>query len=128
MLEREILNRAFSPFFFEAPEPEFPLLNVSSGENEILIEAEVPGVDPESLDISVVGDTLTIRGERKAEVPEKSVYLRHERPEGSFYRTLSLPFRVDADQIKATSASGLLRITLPRAAEDRPKKISVKAS
>lgn len=106
---------------------EYPPLAVSADEEEVEVRALVPGVEPEKIDLSIVNDTLTIRGERRFEesVGENARYLRRERPVGAFIRTLQLPFRVDAEKIKARCVHGVLTVTLRRAEEDRPRKIAV---
>jgi HSP20 family protein len=83
-------------------------------------------VDRQSFDISVVGDAVTIRGERKAEpdVAEERYY-RRERPLGSFTRTVSLGERLDPDQTQARYTNGILRVQLGRAPEAAPKKIAI---
>jgi HSP20 family protein len=80
------------------------------------------------LEISVVGDTLTLRGVRAPEkLGEGENYHRRERGSGRFTRALQLPFRIEADEVSATLKNGVLNITLPRAQADRPRKIQVKA-
>jgi HSP20 family protein len=107
---------------------EFPPVNVWAGENDALIRAEIPGLDPSQLDISVTGNSVTLRGNSQPEQcgPGENWY-RRERAGGEFTRTLNLPFRIDANQIKATLSKGVLTVSLPRAAEDRPRKIEIKA-
>lgn len=122
------LTYPFRSFFDEWAAPEFPALNVWSSENDLQIVAEIPGVDPESLDVSIVGDTLTMRGERKPDMSDKGTILRKERLSGTFYRTLSLPYQVEADKVTARCSNGMLYLTLPRSPEERPKKITVQAS
>ncbi len=109
--------------------PSYPAMNVWSNQDGALITAEVPGVQPEHIDISVVGETLTLTGERLApEVGEDARYHRQERGYGKFSRSIELPFRVDADQVQATFNQGVLQIRLPRAEEDKPRKISVQVA
>lgn len=107
---------------------EFPALNVWTSEDSALVTAEIPGIEPEDIEILVVNDTLTLRGNRKAEVlPEGATCHRQERASGKFSRTLQLPFRIEPAQVEAAFRKGVLEITLPRAAEDKPRKISVRA-
>ncbi len=109
--------------------PSYPAMNVWSNQDGALITAEVPGVQPEHIDISVVGETLTLTGARLApEVGEDARYHRQERGYGKFSRSIELPFRVDADQVQATFNQGVLQIRLPRAEEDKPRKISVQVA
>jgi HSP20 family protein len=125
-LQRE-MNRVFSGI--EPPlNQEDPLVNAWVGEQDVVIIAELPGVDPAKVDISVVGDTLTISGSRDA-VPlkEGESYHRQERSYGRFSRSLQLPFHVEAGRVEAKYERGILRITLPRAEADKPRKIAVKS-
>jgi len=109
--------------------PSFPALNIWSNEDELIITAEVPGINPEDLDLSVVGDNLTLKGERKAEeMDENARYHRQERGYGSFSRTVQLPFPVDIDKVDANFTNGVLEITMPRAEADKPRKIAVKSA
>lgn len=105
---------------------EFPLVNVWSSESGAIVRAEVPGIAPEDVDISLVHDTLTIRGSRKAEeLKEGETRHRYERGHGQFTRSLQLPFGVEADQVEAKFSNGVLQITLPRAEAEKPRRISV---
>jgi HSP20 family protein len=105
---------------------EYPPLNLTRDDKGMTLEALCPGVDRPSLEISVVGDAVTIRGERKPE-PEASNerYYRRERPVGGFTRTLSIGERLDPDQAQATYTNGVLRVRLARAPEATPKKIPI---
>ncbi|MCB0212841.1 MAG: Hsp20/alpha crystallin family protein, partial [Anaerolineae bacterium] len=90
---------------------------------------ELPGVNPEDIDISVVGETLKLTGSRQPEeLGEGSRYHRRERGFGKFTRTFQLPFAVEADQVEAVFDKGILHISLPRAEAEKPKKITVKAA
>lgn len=95
-------------------------------DNALIIKAPLPGVKPEDIDISVVGDTLTIKGETKEEkeVKEENV-IRRERRFGSFSRSVSLPTAVDTSKASATFENGVLTLTLPVAEEAKPKAIKV---
>lgn len=104
----------------------FPALNVWE-ENEVFhVEAEVPGLNLEDLDISVKDDELTIKGERKASREEGAAYHRRERSFGQFERTHKLPASVDATKVEARLKDGVLRITLPKAEAAKARKISVR--
>jgi len=106
--------------------PDFPAMNVWTNEEHAIVTAELPGVAEEDIDVSVTGSTLTLRGERKA--AEGGEYHRQEREEGSFVRTLDLPFQVNASQVEARLARGVLHIKLPRAEEDKPRKIAIQTA
>jgi HSP20 family protein len=103
-------------------------VDVVDTQEDIVVTASVPGLKPEDLDISLTGDTLTIKGELKVEQKvEEANYVRRERRYGSFQRTLSLPTMVQADKAKAEFENGVLTLTLPKAEEVKPKTIKVKA-
>jgi HSP20 family protein len=109
--------------------PSFPAMNVWSNEEGVVITAELPGVNSGDIDISVVGDTLTLTGSRQPEkLDENSKYHRRERGYGKFTRTFQLPFAVEADKVEALFEKGILHISLPRAEAEKPKKITVKAA
>ncbi|MGB9673280.1 MAG: Hsp20/alpha crystallin family protein [Anaerolineales bacterium] len=126
-LQRE-MNRLFNnvyPTRFESA-PSFPAINLWVSENGLIITSEVPGIEPDNMDISVVNEMLTISGERPAEkIESEARYHRQERGCGKFARTIQLPFAVDANKVEATFRDGILQISLPRKEEDKPKKIKV---
>lgn len=130
---QEGMNRVFSDRGYDRPirrsRPTYPLLNVWSYADGIVIDAELPGVDPKDVDVSVVGDELTLRGKVNVLEPrEGETYHRRERPAGEFSRTLQLPFRADTGGVKANYKNGVLRLTVPRSEEERPKKVVVEAA
>lgn len=105
---------------------EYPLVNVWTNQQGAVVRAEVPGISPEDVDISLVHDTLTIRGSREPEaLKEGESRHRHERGYGQFTRSLQLPFGVEANQVEAKFSNGVLQITLPRAEAEKPRRISV---
>lgn len=106
-----------------------PHVNVWTNEEAAWVTAVVPGVAADSLDISVIGETLMLRGQRKpVALKDGEAYHRRERPTGAFARSVQLPFRVDAHKVVAQCKHGVLEVMLPRAAEDKPKRIAIKAS
>jgi HSP20 family protein len=108
--------------------PEAPALNVWTSDKDAVVTAEVPGLDPKDLDLSVVGDTLTLRLTlEEPALKEGESWHRQERFHGTFARTLRLPFQVDAEKVAARLVHGVLQVTLPRAEEDKPRKISIRA-
>jgi len=109
-------------------ETAYPPVNLWSGEDKLVLTAELAGVKPEDLDISVEGDVVTLRGTRNAQREETRTYHRAERSSGQFLRTVELPYRVDADKVDAKLANGVLRLTLPRTEAERPKRIEVTSS
>jgi HSP20 family protein len=119
------LNRMFGTMRFYPP-PEFPLLNLWTNPEGAVIAAEVPGVSPEDLDITIRHDTVTLRGTRPAEPTNEDVsVVRQERVTGPFARNIVLPFRVDADKASAKFERGVVTLTLPRPQEDKPHRISI---
>lgn len=128
-LQRE-MNRLFEDFDHGMkPLSGFPAMNVWMNEDGAVATAELPGVDVGDLDIRVVGQTLTLSGERKVEnLPKEAVFHRRERSKGKFSRTLDLPFMVDSEKVQATLEKGILRILLPRAEQDKPRRISIKTA
>jgi HSP20 family protein len=107
---------------------EFPAVNVWVSADNAFVTSEIPGVDPDSIEISVVGKSVTIRGARKPDMlKEGEAYHRRERWEGQFSKTLEMPFTIDSSKVEAKSARGILRISLPRAEADKPRKIAVKS-
>jgi HSP20 family protein len=105
----------------------YPAMNVWTNEDGAVVTAELPGVDPEDIDISVVNDTLTLTGTRQPKEVEGATYHRRERGQGRFTRSFQLPFRIEGEEVEASFERGVLHIHLPRAQEDKPKKITVKA-
>lgn len=106
---------------------DFPAVNIWTSEDEAVLLAELPGVDPDKLEITVKEDMVMIRGERKADpVDEGVVYVRREREAGPFARTFTLPFKLDADDVSAEYHRGVLELRLSRSAQDKPRKITVK--
>jgi len=105
-----------------------PAIEIFEKEDKYLVKAELPGMKQEDIDVSLVGDTLTIKGERKAEseVKEEDYYCC-ERSYGSFFRSIALPSNVDAKKIEASYEDGVLEVSLPKAPEVKQKKVSVAA-
>jgi len=103
-------------------------LDMYETDDAVVVKASVPGVKPEDVEVSVVGDTLTIRGEIKAdEKVENGQYLCRELARGRFARSVSLPGLVQADKAKAEFENGILTIQVPKAEEAKPKVIKVKS-
>jgi HSP20 family protein len=107
---------------------EYPPVNLTRDDKGITLEALCPGVDRPSLDISVVGDAVTIRGERKVELDAaEERYSRRERPVGTFTRTVGVGEPLDPDRTQASYSNGILRVQLARAPEAAPKKIPIQS-
>ena len=105
-----------------------PRLLVRETGEEFQVRADLPGFGPDDLQISIEQTSLVLRGERRAEAPEGYTLHRKERGTVRFAQTLTLPVRVDADKIEATLRDGVLELRLPKAAEERPRNITVKAA
>ena len=119
--------------FFSAPSTVksgwgLPMIDLYQTDDDVVVKATLPGLDPEDLDIQVIGDTLTIRGELKKESEEKEkTYHIRENQYQSFSRSVTLPTMVKADKANAEMKNGVLTLTLPKADETKPKVITVKA-
>ena len=104
----------------------FPALNISEDSAHIYVRAEIPGVAAGEVDISIEGDTLTIRGERKTcAADEKRSYHRRELECGRFSRAITLPAKIQEHRIEAKAANGIVTITLPKAEAVTPRQIKV---
>jgi HSP20 family protein len=124
------MNQLLEPFGRGGPTTtgEFPAVNIWTGEDDALLTAELPGIDPKELEITVKNNTVTIRGTRQPETAgEGRTALRKERGAGTFVRSFSLPFHLDAAKVSAQYQKGVLQVMLPRSEADKPKKISVNA-
>jgi len=111
----------------QARSAEHPSLNIWEEAEALKIEAELPGLKAEDLDLSVLGSELTIQGRVTTAPPEGQTFHRRERPAGEFRRVVRLPVDVQGDKIEATLSHGVLLITLPKAAVVKPQKIKVTA-
>ncbi|MGQ9688495.1 MAG: Hsp20/alpha crystallin family protein [Desulfobaccales bacterium] len=106
-----------------------PAVDVAETADKITVKAEIPGMEAKDIEISMVGDTLTIKGEKKVEREEKEEnYHLIERSYGSFSRAMKLPAAVDADKVEATYKNGVLTIVLPKKEEVKPKAIEIKTA
>jgi len=131
---RDAVNRLFEDSFIRPGAWPLPFdggnfsvpADVIETKDNIVVKLSAPGVQPADIDISVVGDALTIKGELKSEEQfEEGSYIRKERRFGSFQRTFSLPASVASDKAKAEFENGVLTLTLPKAEEAKPKSIKV---
>ena len=133
---RQELDELFERFF---PEPVesiggevmrawAPRVDVEDTDREIIVKADLPGVDPKDVDIAVSEGSLILRGEKKEEREEKKKnYRAVERFVGQFYREIPLPAGTDKEKITATTSKGVVTVTIPKAPQAQPKKIAVKA-
>ena len=123
-LQRE-MNRLFSNVGQKSPQ-DYPAVNIWEKDGNAVVTAELPGIDPEKMDISILGDTLTLSGEALQEtLTQGDIYIRQERGIGKFKRNIQLPFQVNAQAVEARYEKGILMVTLPRIKEDLPKKIKI---
>ncbi len=107
----------------------YPLVNIWGNNEGLSLEAEIPGADPDKLNISVEGNRITISGTREAGGKEEETsFHRRERETGSFKREFELPYDVEAEKIDASYEMGVLTVRMSRHEKDKPRKIEVKAS
>jgi HSP20 family protein len=105
-----------------------PAIDMYEKDNKYMIKTELPGMKEEDVDVSVVGDSLAIKGEKKAESEIKEEdYYRSERSYGSFFRTIALPLDADPDKIEANFEDGVLEVAIPKTEAVKPKKVRVSA-
>ena len=128
------MNRLFRESYNDAGQDESlttsrfaPAVDVYEDEHQVTLKIEVPGIDEKDIDVLLENNTLSVHGERKFEKEEKEEnYRRVERQYGSFTRTFTLPQTVDSEKVSANYDKGVLKISLPKKAEAKPKQIKVK--
>jgi HSP20 family protein len=137
MTVQDRMNRIFDDAFRGAARPGTeedwalggtwaPAVDIFEHEGNLVLKAELPGIDPKDVEVHVENNVLTLRGERKFESEVKrEQYHRVERAYGTFSRSFTLPNVVDTEKIKAEFKDGLLRVTLPQREEAKPKQISI---
>lgn len=131
---REAMNRLFDESFVRpsvgrlAPVEGGALaVDVYETYEDVVVKTALPGVDPEDVDVSITGNTLTVKGETKAEEEvEEEDYVYRERRFGTYSRSLTLPASIEADQAEAEYENGVLTLRLPKAEEAKPKTIEIK--
>lgn len=131
-LQRE-MDELFDEFFERRPARRglgesdwYPSVDVSEDENEIKVEADLPGMKQKDLDVNIDGNVLTIKGERKREKKtEEEGYYRSERSHGKFQRSFTLPTEIDVDKTKATFKNGVLTLTVPKLQKTKGKRIEI---
>jgi HSP20 family protein len=130
---REDIDSLFNDFFQRTPVEKFPkeglwfpALDIEETKETIVINAEIPGLKKEDIQLSISEGQLVLQGERRFEKEEKEkTYHRIERQYGSFKRTISLPTEVEADKTQATYKNGILNIVIPKSKKAKPKEIGI---
>ncbi|ESS71277.1 heat shock protein Hsp20 [Methyloglobulus morosus KoM1] len=107
-------------------EKSFPKVDIIDHENEIEVQAALPGVKKEDLDVTINNQAITIRTSRKEEKKEEGKYFRREITRGEYQRTLSLPDYVDSDNAKASFKDGILKVAIPKADKGKRKSVEIK--
>ncbi len=135
---RRRMDRLFEEYEPGATEPsmsflgrsmaQWPAIQMNDADQELLVTAELPGVAEGDINISIQGDMLTITGKRNIDIPKGYAVHRQERQAFEFTRSFSLPCPVQQDKINAELKNGLLLLKLPKAAEAKPRQISIKAA
>jgi HSP20 family protein len=129
---RTAVDRLFESFAGELPRRSgwesfaYPPIALSEEGDRFVVEAELPGVRMNDLEITCLESNLTLRGERKDSGDPEESYERRERPTGSFVRTIELPSDVDAGKVSAALVDGILRITVPKGERAKPRRIEIK--
>ncbi len=131
---RQEMDKLWEDFFgrgellpAEAETAWVPAIDVKETDDAVIVEAELPGMEPKDIDVSVSGDMLIIKGEKKREKEEKGEnYYRMETRYGTFSRAIRIPVPVDQDKIEAKYDKGVLKITLPKKEESKAKQIEIK--
>jgi len=130
---REKMNRMFEDVFAGRSEDKdltastwAPAVDIFETESELVMTVEVPGIDEKDIEIKIEDNTLTLKGERKFEKETKEEnYHRIERSYGSFYRAFTLPNSIDPDKIQAEHENGVLKITMAKRLELKPRKVKI---
>jgi HSP20 family protein len=132
---RDAMDRMFEEGFFRPPVPFGPWsegalpIDMYETDESVVVKTGIPGVKAEDIDVSVTGETLTIKAETKEEEKvQRENYLRHERRVGSYCRSVTLPGGLETDRAEADYTDGILTLTFPKAEEIKPKTIQVKTS
>jgi HSP20 family protein len=129
-LQREVgrLIVSLDPFQSARRLKGYPPLNVHDAGDRYLMSVQLPGMTPADIELTITGETITIRGERKRQEGVKDdSYRRQERPMGRWMRSVTLPDRVESGQVAASFSDGILTVSIPKAEEARPRRITVAA-
>lgn len=122
----ELFDRAMQGSAFADSGPGFPAFNIWTDDDGAVLTSELPGVVIEELEITVTGRHITLKGGRRlSDEEQKAERVRRERPEGSFERTFQLPYAIESGKVEAKLVNGVLEVSLPRAENDKPRKVSI---
>lgn len=130
MTLRQAMDRLFEDSFVgmgsEGSLMNWPPIDVRQTDDEVILTAALPGVKPEDVNVTITGQTINLRGSMKQEKEIKEEeYLYQERRYGSFNRSIQVPMRVQGDQAKASFEDGVLKISIPKAEEVKPRQIQI---
>ena len=130
---RQVMDRMFDDTFLWPARSQYEMaggnlpLDVYQTKDDVVVKAALPGMKPEDVDITITGDTLTIKGEHKEDKEVKeSEYIRREHRYGSFSRTIAIPVAIQSDKAQAVFENGILTLTLPKAEAVKPRQIKIK--
>jgi len=128
-LQRD-MNRLFEGFFEDTPADRpyargYPAMNVWEDGECAYVEAELPGLSMENIEVLVSGNELTLKGRRRSAEQKDAAWHRRERAQGDFARTVALPWEIDADKCEARLTDGVLTLRLPKSEAAKPKKVKV---
>ena len=119
---------ALAPSFFPPTSAALPALNVWTEDEVVHVQAEIPGLTRDDIELTVLGAEFTLAGERRIDHGKDSRLLHGERRFGKFRRVVQLPFPIESEGVSAALEKGVLTVTLPRAEADRPRRIPLQAS
>jgi len=123
-----MLNAVGQPLGLRSvPRGTFPAINVYDQGNAAVLTAELPGVKPEDVELTVLGDAITLKGERKSDRTDGERYYRQERPTGAFERTVTLPTPIDPDSVKAEYRDGILTVHMEKEEKAKAKKVQIRS-
>jgi HSP20 family protein len=129
-LQREVgrILESFDPFQVARRVPVYPPMNLYDAVDRYILTAQLPGITPGDIDLTITGEKVTMHGERnRPEGIKDDSYRRQERPMGRWSRTVTLPDRVEGEQVSASFSGGILTISLPKAEGAKPRHITVMA-
>lgn len=123
--QADFVNRFFGSKPARAANRSVPACNMWADESGVVLTSEIPGFALEDIEITISGQDVAIKGNRKEQLAEGVKYIRQERNQGEFERAFQLPYRIDAVKVEAKLVNGILEVSLPRAETDKPRKIDI---